>query len=170
MRIFLATLFSSFAAVAVQPVVLLSWFFLPALLQGADLSQDVLALTTFMAMFFAVPFVLLLGIPLTLVLYRLGRLKWWPLALAGTIAGGLFVGWRGPGSDKGASSGGNWYGSYRDFVVDGEPTFYGWLSYLQSVTILALHGLIGATVFYFVWVRWMRPNNAFTPSPLRGSA
>ena len=170
MRIFLATLVSSLAALAVQPLVLLIWIFLPALLQGAVLPWDQLTLMTFMAMLFAAPFVLLLGVPLTLVLHRLGRLKWWPLALTGTIAGALFIGWRGPGSDKGSSFGGSWYGSYRDFVIDGEPTFYGWLNYLQSLAGFALHGLIGPTVFYLVWVGWMGPNNSFKPNLLRKSA
>ncbi|PPU92843.1 hypothetical protein XhyaCFBP1156_20945 [Xanthomonas hyacinthi] len=153
----------------VQPLVLFVWVFVPALAQGADLPWDQVGLMSLMAVLFAAPFVLVLGVPLTIFLHRTQRLRLWPLALAGAIAGGIFIGWRGPGYGTGFSSGGNWYGKYVDFVIDGEPTLYGWLSYLQSIAGFALHGLVGATVFYLVWARWMGPNNSFKPKPLSGS-
>lgn len=121
-----------------------------------------------MAILYAVPFVLFLGIPLTLVLQRIERLKWWPLGLIGATAGGVFAGSAGPGGGEGFSSGGNWYGKYVDFIIDGDPTIYGWLSYLQSVGAFALHGLVGASAFYLVWVHC--PNNSSKPTPLRGAA
>jgi hypothetical protein len=170
MRTFLAALVSFLAAVAIQPVVLFCWALIPYLVLGADLPWDQVGLMCLMAAIFSIPFVLLLGVPLTLLLQRSGHLKWWPLALAGAAAGAIFAGWSGPGSDPGFSSGGNWYGKPVDFVVNGEPTFYGWLSYLRSVAAFALHGLAGATAFYLVWVRSMGPNNSFKPNPLRGSA
>lgn len=170
MKTLVAALASSLAALAVQPVVLFCWALLPLVVQGAELPWEQVGFMSLMAVTFAVPFVLLLGIPLTLLLQRLGRLKWWPLAIVGLLAGAIFAGWSGPGGDSGFSSGGNWYGKPVDFVVDGEPTLYGWLSYLQSVAGFGLHGLAGATAFYLVWARWMGPNNSFKPKPLRGSA
>ena len=170
MRTFLAALVSSLAALAVQPLVLFVWAFIPFLVLGAELPWDQAGLMCLMAVLFAIPFVVLIGIPSALLLQRAGRLKWWPLALIGAAAGAVFAGWSGPGGDAGFSSGGNWYGKPVDFVVNGEPTFYGWLSYLQSVAAFALHGLAGATAFFHSWVCSMGPNNSFKPNPLRGSA
>ena len=170
MRILLAISASSLAALAVQPFILFLWAFLPLVVQGAELPWDQVGTMSFLVMVFAVPFVLLLGVPLTLLLHRLGRLKWWPLCIAGTLAGAAFAGWSGPGSDLGSSYGGNWYGSHVEFVVNGQPTLYGWLSYLQSVAAFSLHGLAGATVFFLVWRHHLGPDNSSKPNPLRGSA
>jgi len=169
MRIFFAAVISSLAALAIQPLVLFGWFFLPALLQGEALPWNQIGLASFMSVVFAVPFVLLLGLPLTATLQRVGYLNWWRLAIVGAIAGGLFAGWNGPGGNEGFSSGGGWYGKYVDFVVNGEPTFYGWLNYLRSVAGFALHGFAGGTLFYMVWSRLMAPNNSSKPTPLRGA-
>lgn len=166
MRILLATLASILAALIVQPVVLFVWAFLPALFLPAGLPWNELPIMGLLVIAYASPFVILLGVPLTLMLHRFGKFSWWPLALAGTFAGGLFIGWSGPGSVKGFSSGGSWYGGYREFIVDGQPTAYGWLNYLQSVAGFSLHGLIGATVFYLVWSRWMAKEPAHQPIKL----
>ena len=125
---------------------------------------------SFYSVLFAAPFVLLVGVPLSLILWRIGRFRWWPLAASGALAGALFVGWDIPGGDPGYSSGGNWYGQPVQFVVAGVPTLYGWLSYMQSILAFALHGFVGATTFYVVWASVLRPNNSFKPNPLRGSA
>jgi hypothetical protein len=170
MKTLLAALVSSLAALAVQPVVLFSWALLPPMAQGAELPWDQVGFMLLMAVVFAVPFVVLLGIPLTLLLQRIGYLKWWCLAAVGALAGAIFAGWSGPGGDPGFSSGGNWYGRSVDFVVNGKPTLYGWLSYVQSVAAFAFHGLAGATAFFIVWVRRMGPNNSFKPMPLRDTA
>ena len=170
MKTFLAILASSAAALAVQPLVLLLWAVFPYILLGAELPWAQVGLMCLIAVLYAVPFVIFLGVPLTLLLHRIGRLKWWPLALVGATAGAVFIGWNGPGGGAGFSSGGNWYGKYVDFIVDGKPTFYGWLSYLQSVASFALHGLAGATAYYLVWVRRMGPNNSPNTAPLRGAA
>jgi len=161
MQKFLAALQSALAAIAIQPLVLFCWALLPLLLQGADLPWHQVGLMCLMAMIFAAPFALFLGIPLALLLQRIDRFKWWPLALVGAVAGAVFVGYSGPGSDPGASYGGNWYGKYVDFVIDGKPTLYGWLQYAQSVLAFALHGFIGASAFYLAWVRQMGPNQSF---------
>jgi hypothetical protein len=170
MRIVVTALLSSLAAIAIQPVVLFCWALLPLVIQGADLPWDQVGLVCLLAVVFAIPFVLLLGVPLTLLLHRIGRLRWRLLAIAGAIAGAIFAGWSGPGGDAGFSSGGNWYGRPVDFVVNGEPTLYGWLSYMQSVAAFALHGLAGATAFFLVWARRMGPNSSLKSMPLRGAA
>ena len=170
MRLFLTTVVSSIAAIAVQPLVLVLWLVLPSVLSGAEMPWGDLGPIFFYSTLFATPFVLLLGTPLSLILWRLGRFRWWVLALAGTLAGALFAGWDLPGGDPGYSSGGSWYGQYQDFVIAGEPTVYGWLNYIQSVLAFSFHGLVGASIYYLVWASVLRPNNSFKPKPLRGSA
>jgi hypothetical protein len=170
MKLFLTTIVSCIAALAIQPVVFLLWFVLPSALAGAEMQWSDLGPIFFYSVLFAAPFVLLLGIPLSLILWRIGRFRWWPLALAGAVAGALFAGWDLPGDDPGYSSSGNWHGKYVAFVVAGVPTFYGWLNYIESVLAFALHGLAGASVYYLVWASVLRPNNSFKPKPLRGSA
>lgn len=61
----------------------------------------------------------------------------------------------------GSSSGGNWYGTPVHFVVDGQKTLYGWLSYAQNVLFFGVHGLAGGLAFFFVWRRWSEPNTSF---------
>ena len=161
---------SSFAALAIQPVVLLFWFVLPLWALGADLPWGQVGLVCFMSVVLALPFVMAIGIPLALLLQKTGQIGWVPMALAGTFAGAAFAGWNLPGGDPGYSSGGNWYGKSVDFIVEGQPTLYGWLNYIQSVVAFGLHGLAGASAFYLVWVRGMGSNNSSKPTPLRDAA
>ena len=157
------------AGLVVQPVWLVLWLLGPAWLLGAETRLDQVWWLCAMSLIFSAPFVLLLGLPMVWLLAKLRYLRWWPLALVGAIAGALMIGWRGPGSDPGTSYGGSWYGQYRQFVVNGEPTVYGWLSYLQSLVVFAAHGLLGATAMYWAWRR-LSPNNSSKPTPLRGAA
>ena len=161
---------SALSAIAIQPLVMLCWFLLPWALAGEAPPWLQVAAFSLYAALFAAPFVLFLGVPLSLALDHFGLLRWWPLAFAGVVSAALLVAWSIPGGDAGYSSGGNWYGKPVDFIVAGKPTLYGWLNYLQTVLVFALHGLVGATVYHWVWVRSMRPNNSFKPKPLRGSA
>ena len=170
MRKFKAILLSSLEAIAVQPLVFIAFFGIQLVAAG-DLSSLVdVARYSFFPAVFSVPFVLFVGAPATLALTHYGKLGWWPLALIGSIAAAAPAALSGPGGSPGYSSGGNWHGKHVDFVVNGEPTIYGWLSHLESICFFGLHGLVGATAFYFVWCRSMGPNNSFKPNPLRGSA
>jgi hypothetical protein len=164
-----AIIAASILAVAVQPAVFLLWFLLPLLLLGAELPLTDVAKTSLFAAIFAVPFVLLIGIPAALLLRRVGRFRWLYLAIVGFLAAALPVAVNLPGG-SGYSSAGNFYGRYVSYVVAGEPTIWGWLSYAQSILCFGLHGLVGASVFYVVVRRSMGPNNSFKPMPLRGTA
>jgi hypothetical protein len=161
---------ASLLAIAVQPLVFLLWVALPPLIAGADVPLAGMASTSLFAAVVAVPFVLLIGIPSALLLRRFGHLRWLQLAAIGFVTAALPIAANLPGGGSGYSSGGNFYGRVVDYVVAGEPTIWGWLSYAQSVLFFGLHGLIGASVFYLVWRRSMGPNNSFKPNPLRGSA
>lgn len=161
---------ATLGAIAVQPAVFLAWLGLPALTVGQVSAFLDAARYSFMPAVFAVLFVLFIGVPAALLLAHYGKLRWWPLASIGFFAAGLPVALSTPGGGPGYSSGGSWYGKHVDFIVNGEPTLYGWLNYIQSVFFFGLHGLAGATVFYIILRRSMGPNNSFKPMPLRGTA
>ncbi|RZI70582.1 MAG: hypothetical protein EOP13_20575 [Pseudomonas sp.] len=170
MRKINAIMLSSFGAIAVQPLVFLCWLGIPMLLSGETAALRDAVRYSFLPAVFAVPFVLFIGIPVTLVLVHYGKLRWWPLGMIGFVAAALPIALSGPGGGAGHSSGGNWHGKPVDFIVNGEPSLYGWLNYLESTCFFGLHGLVGATVFYVLWRHTMGPNNSFKPNPLRGSA
>ena len=165
-----AVMISSLGAIAVQPLVFIASFAIQMAIAGDFSSLSDVARYSFFPALFAIPFVLFIGIPATLLLAHRGKLGWRLLALIGFVAAATPVAISGPGGSPGYSSGGNWHGKYVDFVVNGEPTLYGWLNHIESIFFFGLHGLVGATVFYALWRRSMGPNNSFKPTPLRGAA
>jgi hypothetical protein len=165
-----AILLASLAAVLVQPLVFLVWIAPPALLDGEPAVLVDMARVSILAAVVAVPFVLIVGVPATLLLLRYNKLRWWPLALIGFVAAALPIALLGLQSSPGYSSGGNWHGKAVEYVINGKLTFYGWLSYFESLVGYGTQGLVGASAFYIVWRRSMGPNNSFKPKPLRGSA
>ena len=162
-----ASLLSSIAALLVQPPIFLAWMGIPALVAGETVAFLDMVRFSPLAAVFAIPFVVVVGIPAALLLSRDGRLRWAPLALVGTLAAILPLLAIIPGGSTGYSSGGNWHGKAVDYVVNGKPTLYGWLSYFESLVYFGLHGFIGASAFYAVWRRSMGPNNSFKPNLLR---
>lgn len=158
MRTFQAVSLAALGAIAGQPVVFLAWLSLPALIAGeASLFRDI-ARHSWMAALFSVPFVLIIGVPAALFLAYCRKLSWWLPALVGFAAAGLPAALYMPGGGAGHSDGGNWYGKYVQFVVNGEPTHYAWLNHLQSILFVGVHGLVGATAFYLVWRRIVGPD------------
>ena len=112
--------------------------------------------------------VLVLGVPTFLALRRFGREGWGSLAAAGALLGALPSAFSWPRTMEGFSAGQNWHGKYVETYVNGAPTTYAWLTYGESVLFFALHGLVGALVFYGVW-RWRRrPNQSFQPTASGG--
>ena len=99
--------------------------------------------------------ILLLGLPAFLWL----RTRYSPsirgmAVLGGTIAASLAVLARlmffpGPGY----SSGENYYGTYRDMIVDGVPTIWGWISFVEDTLLFTIHGALGAVFFFLGWRR-----------------
>ena len=104
----------------------------------------------------AAAFVFVVGIPLFLVLKRMGRLGWRSILPAGFLAAAIpFAGIGFPllRDSSGFSYGANWHGTYVQFVENGVYTMYGWLSYLEEVVRFGIHGLAGAAAFHLVWLR-----------------
>lgn len=105
--------------------------------------------------------VLALGVPVFLTLRRFRREGWGSLAAAGSLLGALPIAFSWPRTLEGYSACQNWHGKYVETYVTGTPTTYAWLTYGESVLFFALHGLVGALVFYGVW-RWRQsPNQSF---------
>lgn len=149
-RLFVAAL----AAIVVQPLVMFCWFLPTTFLSGEPVRLAAAAGgMSALVMLVAVPFVLVVGVPMSLLLHAFGRLRWWPLALVGGLTGAMLVAWNLPGGPSAYHANGTWFGSSVDFVIDGEVTIYGWIRYLIPVAIMALHGLVGATAFYLAWRR-----------------
>jgi len=157
-------------AIALQPLLFLAAMALPLLFAGEPVPLLDMAQVSLFTSLVALPFVLLLGIPLALFLKRQGQFRWKWLALAGFAAAALPVALLGPGAGPGFSSGGNFHGRLVDFVVDGKPTIWGWLQWAQSTTYFGLHGVLAASAFWFVLRHSMAPNNSSKPTPLRGAA
>ena len=165
-----AILLATVAAIAIQPLVFILLFLAPMLALGADIPLNDFFGTSLFAALFAAPFIVVVGIPSLLLLRHFNHLSWLSLGCVGFIVAALPVAIYGWSEYSGSSSGGNWYGTPVDFVIDGQKTFYGWLSYAQSILFFALHGLAGGLVFFFVWRCSLGPNNSFKPNALRGSA
>jgi hypothetical protein len=140
-------------AVAVQPPLFLLWIALPFLVTWSAFPTDQLPNMASFSLFaaaVAIPFVLIIGLPTAIWLDRIGKFRWKYFAAIGFFAAAIPMACFLPGTDSGYSSGGNFYGKPVDFIVDGVPTLYGWLNYVQGVVTFGLHGLAGATAFYLV--------------------
>ncbi|MDB5987788.1 MAG: hypothetical protein JWR16_2841 [Nevskia sp.] len=127
-----------------------------------NLLQELLPVTVYVVVVSTV-FVLVLGLPIFLVLKHLNKLSWRWLIAFGFSAAAIplalvtFPLWPSPAN---VSSGANWHGHYVDFVKNGIYTIYGWLNYVENVLWFGVHGVVGSAVFYYVWLKIVRPNPA----------
>lgn len=95
---------------------------------------------------------LFLGLPVLWALHRADKATRLNAALTGFFIGGLGIAlfaW--PAGAGGGSFSATWHGEFRELVVDGKPTLAGWLTYLESVSLLGIHGLVGALAFHAIW-------------------
>ena len=137
---------------AVFPAVVV-WVYLICL--GAPLHQA--TWIELLALVVSAGHVLILGIPLVLLLSWRNCLRWWSITIAGAMAGAVPVGiliW--PLRNAGSHS-----GSVEDGVVtmiDGVPTFAGWLDFGEAVLSCAGLGAVGAVAFWITRRHLMRSN------------
>jgi len=140
---------ASVAAIAVQP----AFFFARIAPDYFASSTPVYGLGLLLAavVIVASAAVLLLGIPTFLLLRKYERVNRTTLAIAGICLGMMptALGW--PRNLGGYSSAQNWHGKYVYTYINGVPTSYAWLNYVEDVLYFGAHGLIGALVFYVVW-------------------
>lgn len=151
-------LLATLAAIVIQPFFFFLWFIFPMLAFGAEISlKDSTVLLLYTALV-ATPFVICIGVPSLFILQYFKKLSLLSFGLIGFIASALPIAILGWSEYSGYSSGGNWYGTHVDFVINGQKTFYGWLNYAQSVLFFGLHGLAGGLIFFFVWRYYLGPN------------
>jgi len=120
--------------------------------------QETASTQTILLFVFAVAalWVFVLGVPVVLLLRRLGRLGWRSISIAGFLLGALptaAFGWPGHYEGVDFSAGQNWHGHYVATYAAGIPTRYGWLIYGESIASAGMLGLLSAIVFYAVWRR-----------------
>lgn len=150
MNIWIAAL----AAVLVQPLVVLVRLAPDYFASRGQLYGIEFMLVAVLAV--AAATVLLLGIPIFLVLQKFHRVSWSSLAISGFLLGGLLAAFSWPKHLEGFSAGLNWHGTYVNTYVNGIPTKYAWFTYAEGILFFALHGLVGALMFYAVFRKQKR--------------
>jgi hypothetical protein len=101
-------------------------------------------------------FVLALGIPAYLLLRWCNAVRWWSTIASGFVLGAAPIAiftWP-LQYPKGASASFDGIAT----LVNGTPTFAGWLQYLESVAFFGACGAASATAF---WLVARRPNHSF---------
>jgi hypothetical protein len=140
-------LLAALAAIAVQPLVFLGWLALPALLMGETAPVMEMAVFSLFAAVFAIPFVLVIGIPSALLLRHHPHRGWW-LAAIGFIAAALPLAATAPWGEW--ISGSGW----------DQPVV---MHQLASMLTLGAHGLVGAIAFHWRW-RALTPSSHAPPA------
>lgn len=159
---------ASIAAVAIQPIVF-AGYTLPGFFASPQSFYGIRFLLL-SVLVVAAAAVLLLGIPAFFLLRKFKKDSWGSLAATGAILGALPVSLSWPRRLEGLSAGRNWHSNYVDTYINGDPTKFAWLTYGENVLYYGLHGLVGALVFYAVWRRTERPNQAPQPTPKSSAA
>jgi len=105
----------------------------------------------FIAAIIAGIIVVVFGIPIYLALEKVGALSMKNLAIAGFIIPlGIYFILTFQGFSEGTStysSGQNYYGTYRQMVIENERTLWGWIRLSEEYLTFGIYGLIGATIF-----------------------
>ncbi len=107
----------------------------------------------FMVTVIELPIILVIGIPLFHAMRRRAIDTNRNMLIAGgSIAAILATALTWPGySGEGFSSGQNYYGTYREMIANGIPTFWGWIRFLEGLAMFATHGALGAAFFKLGW-------------------
>ena len=130
-------------AAALAPTVAASAYFL--VLAGLSAEILVIALCAFAV---AAAHVLVLGLPAYALLHRLNRVRWWLLTALGFVAGclpfGVFA-WPLRHGYPGSSSQENGVWT----MIDGIPTFAGWMEFGKGMIWFGALGALSAFSFWF---------------------
>jgi hypothetical protein len=157
----LAVAAATFLSASVVPAVL---FCVSLAIAGRQDAEQALPVF-YLSMLVSLAWVVVLGLPAFFLLRFLRRERITTLLAAGFVIGGspmAILGWPlRPGSRSSFST--TWHGQSVDMVKDGMPTLYGWLSYLEGVTVTGVLGAISAVTFWYVWVYFYRQ-----PEPVGG--
>lgn len=153
---------ASITVVIVELLLALVFILLPLLVFGVDISEigSFILFYLFWVMLVSGSIVLTIGIPIYLVLESKNLASSWNLAAIGflipvviyLVISAIYS------VSSGFSSGQNYYGIYREMIVHGERTFWGWISFVEDTIKFGVHGLIGAIVFgkIMLWIKRRR--------------
>ena len=65
---------------------------------------------------------------------------------------------------EGWSSGQNYYGTYREMIINGVPTIWGWIRFAEDLVMFAIHGALGAACFRIGWLKFSRQISEAEPA------
>ncbi len=157
MKFLPASLLASVAACAVPAVLLPVLFYFT---KGGSALE--LVLFSMNASAVAAAHVFFLGIPFAFFLYRSSAIRWSSVAIGGFLCGAIplaLLAWPYHQlADATESRSGVWHGVERQMFVDGVPTTYRWLEYLEGVATTGLLGALSATVFFAVLLKLLGPD------------
>lgn len=106
--------------------------------------------------------VLLIGLPVWFLLFRLKLIRWWSSAVVGFAAGAVPMALYSWPYSKNRFSYSAWDGAKTvQYIVDGLPTAAGWTSYLNGCAATSLLGASAAISFWFVWRQVRGPTLVF---------
>jgi hypothetical protein len=98
-------------------------------------------------------YVLVLGVPAFLLLRWRNAIRWWTAVIMGFVLGCLPLAidlW--PYELGVRSTTSHWDGEKMvATMIDGVPTFAGWLSYVKTVSIFGVFGAVSGLAFWLVW-------------------
>jgi hypothetical protein len=156
MPTFVALLMALLPAAVITSVCFLAGFAIQSLWTGQfkHLPADYLSSVAMFAFETALAHAVLLGTPLFLGLYHLKWLRWWSSMLAGLVLASTPIGiqsWplrhAAPHVTTAVIRG----GKLVQTMVNGVPTWAGWLEYARSIGIYAALGAIGGLAFWLFW-------------------
>ena len=157
MKFLPASLLASVVACAVPSVLLPVLFYFT---KGGSALE--LVLFSVIACAVTAAHVVFLGIPFAFLLYRSNAIRWWSAAMGGFLCGAIplaLLAWPYHQlADATESRTGIWHGVERQMFVDGVPTTYRWLEYLEGVATTGLLGALSAAVFFAVLLKLLGPN------------
>lgn len=147
-------IFIAATLIVVMEITLIStvWVFAPSVMHNPAgyLINQALFYAFFAALVTGI-IMLVVGLPAYLFLDYKGKSSQSNLALVGAIIPVIifFMIMLVTSSDGNGtySSGQNYYGTYREMVVDNERTLWGWISVIEQFITYSIYGLIGAITF-----------------------
>jgi hypothetical protein len=154
------------SATAISLIALLAAALAPAIVAGLSFvvlgasARLALHLAAF-ALLLALAHVVLLGIPVVLLLQRLWRISWTSSVLAGWVIGSLPTAvWAWPlrHAQRGVTAS-DWNGhALVATLVNGVPTWAGWMQYARLVALAGAFGAVGGVAFW--WARRLLSRHA----------
>lgn len=160
-------LIATLSTILIVTIISTCWGFLPALIMNPEAGYIInqAFFFSYWAASVAGIIVLVIGIPVYLVLDKKGKASQINLAIAGFIIPIIIllaINYLTASDGSGTySSGQNYYGTYRDMVIDNKRTFWGWVSITEQFITYGIYGLIGATVFGKIVFILKKPNKKF---------